>query len=172
MEISRLIITEAEGYMKYIIRQMHTSEYPLLDDFLYEAIFQRDQTNLLPKSIIKKPELQIYTKNFGKYQDDYCLCAEMDGNIVGAVWVRNIKGFGSIDNITPEFSISLYKDYRGQGIGTEMMKKMLEHLKSAGYSIASLSVQKDNYAVKMYQKVGFQIIDDNEEDYIMLHYLK
>ena len=45
--------------MKYIIREMHSHEYPLLDDFLYEAIFQRDETNLLPKSIIEKPELNI-----------------------------------------------------------------------------------------------------------------
>lgn len=157
--------------MKYIIRKMHSYEYPLLDDFLYEAIFQRDENNLAPKSIIEKPELQVYIQNFGNKQDDYCLCAEFDGNVVGAVWVRNVKGFGSIDNITPEFTISIYKDYRGKGIGTELMKKMIEHLKDSGYLKTSLAVQKDNYAVKMYLNVGFQIVDENEEEYIMIHYL-
>ena len=144
----------------------------LLDVFLYEAIFQRDETNLAPKSIVNKPELQVYINKFGEKKDDYCLCAEASGKVVGAVWVRNIKGYGSIDEITPEFAISLYRDFRGYGIGTEMMKSMLAYLKQVGYSKTSLAVQKDNYALKMYLSVGFQIIDENEEEYIMVYYLQ
>jgi ribosomal protein S18 acetylase RimI-like enzyme len=151
---------------------MQSQEYYLLDDFLYEAIFQRDETNLLPQTIIKNPELQVYIEGFGSKKDDYCLCAEVDGKIVGAVWVRNIRGYGNIDEITPEFAISLYKKFRGYGIGSEMMKRMIAHLKQAEYSKTSLAVQKDNPAVKMYLKVGFQIIDENEEEYIMAHYLQ
>lgn len=158
--------------MKYFIREMTPSEYPLLDDFLYEAIFQPDETNLLPKTIIQNPELQVYIQAFGQQKDDYCLCAESDGKIVGAVWVRNIKGYGSIDDTTPEFAISLYKEYRGHGIGTALMKAMLAYLKEAGYEKTSLAVQKANYALKMYQKVGFEIIDENEQEYIMVHHLQ
>ena len=158
--------------MEYVIREMQPYEYPRLADFLYEAIFQYDENNLAPKTIIQKPELQIYIKDFGEGADDYCLCAEVAGEIVGAVWVRNIKGYGSVDDATPEFSISLYKDFRGYGIGTKMLQKMLEYLKRKGYSKASLAVQKSNYAVKMYLKAGFQIIDENEEEYIMIHSLQ
>jgi hypothetical protein len=68
--------------MEYIIREMKQSEYPLLDDFLYEAIFQRDETNLATKTIVEKPELQVYIKDFGKEKDDYCLCVEVDEKIV------------------------------------------------------------------------------------------
>ncbi|MGE5627943.1 MAG: N-acetyltransferase family protein [Solirubrobacterales bacterium] len=155
--------------MEYIIREMKSEEYPLLDDFLYEAIFQQDETNLVPKSIIKNPELQIYINEFGKKKDDYCLCAEVNGQIVGAVWVRNIRGYGSIDNITPELSISLYRDFRGCGIGTKMMKMMLAYLKKAGYCKISLAVQKENYAFKMYLNIGFEVIHENEEEYIMVY---
>jgi len=158
--------------MEYNIREMKASEYPLLEEFLYEAIFQRDEMNLLPKSVIEKQELKVYIQNFGNEKDDYCFCAEVQGEIVGAVWVRNIRAYGSIDNETPEFAISLYKKFRGHGIGTQMMKKMIEHLKQRGYSRTSLAVQKDNYAVKMYLLVGFQIVDENEEEYIMVHDLK
>lgn len=153
--------------MKYIIRQMSSNEYYLLDNFLYEAIFQRDKNNLAPRAIINNPNLQAYIKDFGTLKDDYCLCAEVDKKVVGAVWVRNINGYGNIDSKTPEFAISLYRDYRGNGIGTEMMKQMLELLKDKGYKKASLAVQKDNYALGMYQKVGFKIIDENTEEYIM-----
>ena len=63
--------------------------------------------------------------------------------------------------------ISLYKEYRGRGIGTRMMREMLSLLKEKGFRKASLAVQKANYAVKMYQKVGFVTVDENDEEYIM-----
>lgn len=153
--------------MKYNIREMDTHEYPLLADFLYEAIFQRDNSNLLPRAVIEEPSLQIYIENFGRMKDDYCLCAEVNKIIVGAVWVRNINGFGNIGDDIPEFSISLYKKYRGYGIGTGLMKQMLKLLNSKGYKKASLAVQKDNYALRMYQKVGFKVIDENMDEFIM-----
>ncbi|WP_234121619.1 hypothetical protein [Clostridium hydrogenum] len=53
-----------------------------------------------------------------------------------------------------------------------IIRKMLCYLKSAGYSKTSLSVQKDNYALGMYLYVGFQILDENSEEYIMVCCLK
>lgn len=157
--------------MDYIIREMRIDEYPLLDDFLYQAIYQPDTTNLAPKSIINKPELRVYIKDFGKQKDDYCFCAEVDNRVVGAVWVRNINGYGSIDDVTVEFAISVFDEYQKMGIGTALMKKMLEYLKKLNYQKATLAVQKENYAVRMYQKVGFEIVDENEQEYIMIHRL-
>ena len=156
--------------MDYKIRKMKPAEYPLLEDFLYEAIFQKDNAVLLPKTIINDPALQIYVKGFGCESNDFCLCAEAGGQIVGAVWVRTIPGYGRIDDSTPEFSISLYPAYRGLGVGTALMKQMLTHLKNAGYQKASLSVQKDNYAVKMYLKLGFQTVRETPKEYIMVYY--
>ena len=67
--------------------------------------------------------------------------------------------------------MSVYKEYRGLGLGTEMMKQMLARLKEQGYKRASLSVQKTNYAAKMYQKIGFEIEEMGEEEYIMIYKL-
>lgn len=155
--------------MDYIIRQMKFSEYPLLEDFLYEAIFQKENTEPVPRTILSKPELQVYIKDFGNHKDDHCLYAEVDNKIIGAVWVRVIDGYGHIDQATPEFAISLYKEYRGHGIGTDLMQHMLTYLKESGYSKASLAVQKENYAFRMYQALGFEIIDENAEEYIMVY---
>lgn len=157
--------------MEYIIRQMKVSEYPLLKDFLYQAIYQPDKTNLAPKSIINNSELQVYIKGFGTQKDDHCFCAEVDNKVVGAVWVRNINGYGSIDNVTVEFAISVFDKYQRMGIGTALMKKMLKYLKKLNYPKTSLAVQKGNYAVRMYQKVGFEIACENEQEYIMIHRL-
>ena len=72
-----------------------------------------------------------------------------------------------IDDTTPSLSISLLKEYRNLGIGTELMKQILLTLKERKYKQVSLSVQKINYAVSMYKKVGFEVVRENEEDYVM-----
>ncbi|MGL4696376.1 GNAT family N-acetyltransferase [Enterococcus larvae] len=158
----------------YRIRPINQGEEELLELFLYEAIFQREGVEPLPRSVIQQPELYVYIEDFGK-KDDYCLVAEQEDQIVGAVWTRilsgNQSGFGNLDDQTPEFAISVLKEFRGMGIGKALMSTMLEELNIRGYSRASLAVQKDNYALKMYQNLGFEIIDSNEEEYIMLRLL-
>ena len=155
-----------------IIRELKPDEIFNLEDMLYEAIYQPDEDNLIPRSVINVSEVNVYIKDFGKWKDDCCLVADSDGEIVGAVWVRiisgEIKGYGYVDNQTPEFAISLFKDYRNKGLGTQLMSRMVDCLRGKGYKQASLNVKKENYAVKLYRKMGFKVIDENEEDYLML----
>ena len=154
--------------MEYTIRKPEKGEYALLEDFLYKAIFIPEGVEPPPRDIIKKPELQVYTEDFGTRAGDNALFAECEGRIVGAVWTRIMADYGHIDDDTPSFAISLYKEYRGHGIGTALMGDMLKVLKNAGFARASLAVQKANYAVKLYKKVGFKIVEENDEEYIML----
>lgn len=154
-----------------LIRPIEHNELPLMEEFLYLAIFQKDESSLLPREVIYEPSLAVFYKGWGK-PGDYCLAAEEEGRIVGMAWARilsgEIKGFGFIDGKTPEFAVSILKEYRGKGIGTALMKEMLKLLKKEGYSKASLAVQKDNYAVNMYNAVGFKTVRENEQEYIMV----
>lgn len=154
--------------MNYRIRELVKEEYRLLEDFLYEAIFVPEGIPAPPKSIIRLPELQVYIKDFGKGKDDIALVAEVGTMAVGAVWARVMDDYGHIDNETPSLAISLYKEYRGTGIGTALIKEMLAVLKKRGYRQTSLAVQKANYAVKMYRKTGFAVVDENEQEFIMV----
>ena len=158
--------------MEYIIREINQTEYSLLDDFLYEAIFIPNGAQPPERSIINLPELQVYVADFGQEKDDICFLAEVEGKVVGAVWVRVMNDYGHIEDGVPSFAISLYKEYRGYGIGTALMRRMLCELKQRGYEKASLSVQKANYAVQMYLKVGFEVLNEHEEEYIMVCDLK
>lgn len=156
--------------MEFQIREIREDEYPILADFLYEAIFVPEGVDPPPKEIIQQPELQVYIADFGG-KDDHCLVAEVDQRIVGAVWVRIMEDYGHVDEETPSFAISLYKEYRHQGIGTALIRAMLRRLKEKGYQKASLSVQKENYAVRMYRNVGFKTMKENEEEYLMVYWL-
>lgn len=154
--------------MKYTIRELRQTETSLLNDFLYEAIFIPEGIDPPPKTIIQRPEIQVYVENFGDREDDIALVAEVDGMVVGAVWARIMNDYGHIDDETPSLAISLYKDYRNYGLGTEMMFQIINKLRSKGYSKISLAVQKANYAVKMYRKVGFEVFNENDEEDIMI----
>ena len=50
-----------EKFMEYSIRKMTVSEYPMLNDFLYEAIFIPDGIEPPPRNIITSPESVSYT---------------------------------------------------------------------------------------------------------------
>ena len=152
----------------YVIRPLRRDETGLLKDFLYEAIFVPEGMEPPERDILEKPELRVYTDGFGTRQGDNCLVAELDGRVVGAVWTRIMDDYGHVDDETPSFAISLYRAYRGKGIGTAMMRDMLDLLRQQGYQKASLAVQKANYAVRMYRDVGFQTVDENKEEYIMV----
>ena len=154
--------------MNYQIRPIQPAEIPVLSDFLYEAIFIPEGVEAPPRSIIDDESLRIYIRDFCQYPDDRCLVAESDGRIVGAIWSRIMNDYGHIDDNTPSIAISLYKEYRNKGIGSQLLRQMLDLLRKDGYKSVSLSVQKANYAIRMYQKAGFQILFQDAEEAIML----
>lgn len=155
-----------------VIRNIRKNEYHLLEDFLYEAIFIPEGIKKPTKYIINNEELQVYIRNFGEDKNDNCLVAEVNNKIIGACWTRIMNDYGHIDDNTPSLAISLYEEYRGQGIGTKLMTNMLQLLKEEGYKKVSLSVQKNNYATNMYKNLGFKIIKESKEEYIMLRNLE
>lgn len=155
--------------MEIGIRGMKPEDYPYLRDFLYEAIFVPDGTEPPPREIIDRPELQVYIQDFGEKPDDCALMAVVDGNPAGAVWTRIMQDYGHLDDKTPSLAIALYPQYRGWGIGTALMQAILGMLRAMGYPGVSLSVQRSNYAAKMYQKLGFQTVRQNGEEDLMLY---
>ena len=154
--------------MEYITREMRMDEIPLLNDFLYEALYVPDGMAPPPRSIILNDDLQLYVRDFGMQPDDRCLVAETDGKVIGAVWTRIMKDYGHVADDVPSLAISLYKEYRNHGIGSDLLSQMLQLLRRDGYHKVSLSVQKENYAAGMYLKAGFEIWKETQEEYIMV----
>ncbi|MBR3245376.1 MAG: GNAT family N-acetyltransferase [Parasporobacterium sp.] len=149
-------------------RKLKQNETDLLKEFLYEAIFIPEGVEPPSRDIVNRPELKLYYECFGFGRADNCIVADDNGYVVGAVWTRIMHDYGHVDDETPSFAISLYKDYRGMGIGTKLMKEMQKLLKRQGYKRASLAVQKANYAVRMYENVGFKVVAEKDEEFIMV----
>ncbi len=150
------------------IRELRSDETALLEAFVYEAIFIPAGVEKPSKDIIRLPELRLYYENFGSGTADCCAAAEVNQTMIGAAWSRIMNDYGHVDEQTPSLAIALYEEYRGKGIGTRLMRKLLELLKEKGFKQASLSVQKENYAVKLYRKLGFDVVRETDEEFIMI----
>lgn len=154
--------------MDFIIRPIKRNEIMLLTDFVYEAVFLPESEPRPPRTLIQNPQIWAYIDDFGNRPHDYCLVAESDHIIVGAVWVRGGCAYGAVAPEIPECAVSIYPQYRNLGIGTALMCEMLKLLKTNNYTKLSLSVDKNNYAVKLYRKVGFRILQERDHDFLMI----
>lgn len=153
------------------IREMRKGEVPLLEDFLYEAIFVPEGVEPPPRDIVRRPELRVYTDDFGTGEADLCLVAEVDGRIVGAVWSRVMEDYGHVADGVPSLAISLLPEWRGKGIGTRLLDSILVALRGRGYARVSLSVQKANRALRLYERAGFRTVSEDAEERVMVREL-
>ena len=150
------------------IRKIHPDEYGLLREFLYQTIYLPEGVVPPPRSVVDLPELQVYIAGFGTHSGDDCLVAEAEGTVVGAAWSRIMEDYGHIDSSTPSLAISMLPGYRGLGIGTQLLNGLLLLLQENGYLRASLFVQKENPALRLYERAGFQILAERDTEYLML----
>ena len=150
------------------IRKIQPDEYGILREFLYQAIYLPEGTQPPPRSVVDLPELQVYMTGFGTQPGDHCLVAEVEGKVVGAAWSRIMADYGHIDDSTPSLAISLLPAYRGQRIGTQLLSRLLVLLQENGYLRVSLSVQKENPALRLYERAGFRILKESGTEYLML----
>jgi len=157
------------------IRDIKNNEISHLDDFLYDAIFIPEGLEKPDKEITKLPALSNYIKDFGN-DTDLCLVAELNGDLIGAIWTRIFteteKGYGFVDTKTPELSMSIIEYYRNKGIGTKLLTAMINKLTLLNYDQVSLSVDKLNYAFKLYHRFGFETVESDEKSATMIKRLK
>ena len=158
--------------MDFTVRDIRQDEYPLLEEFLYQAIYVPEGfEGAVPRAIVHDdPKCRAAYEEFGTLPDDRALVVEVEGKVVGACWARTTEEYGHVDATTPSLSISLFEDYRGQGIGTVLLQHMLDELHEAGYARTSLSVQKENPAVHLYKRNGFRIVGNgaDETEWLMI----
>jgi GNAT superfamily N-acetyltransferase len=162
-------IKEADGCR---FRRIKPEEYPVLTTFLYEAIYVPEGMEPPPLSIVSNPEVSFYIKDFGR-AGDICLVCEAHKQIVGAAWSRILdgegeRGYGNIGAGIPELAISVLPGYRGRGIGLGLLQRLHIALGAEGYDRISLSVQKANPAFRLYERAGYRVLREQEDDYIMV----
>ena len=77
------------------------------------------------------------------------------------LWLDEDKGYGYISDTIPELAIAVLPDYRGRGVGTDLLTEILSVAKNT-FSAVSLSVRADNPVVRLYERQGFIKVPDSE----------
>jgi ribosomal protein S18 acetylase RimI-like enzyme len=154
------------------IKPLRAADAGLLEEFTYLAIFVPDGTAPPPRDVVlTEPGLRNYWQDFGG-RDDHGVAAIMNGQAVGAAWSRLLTGqppgYGNIDADTPELGVAVVPGMRGRGIGGVLLDNLFAHLVAVGCPRISLSVQRENPAVRLYRRAGFVTVRDNGEDRIMV----
>ena len=147
--------------MNCIIRPLTTEDEPFLWEMLYQALHVPEGQTAPPREVIHLPELARYVQDWGREDDCGFLASAAAANQpIGAVWLRLMvgenKGYGYMDDSTPELSIAVLPAYRGQDIGTQLLAHLFGS--ECGGSSVSLSVSIGNSPVRLYERFGFVVI--------------
>jgi ribosomal protein S18 acetylase RimI-like enzyme len=147
--------------MQYKIRSLTSADQLLLWEMLYLAIFVPQGCPLPERRILEHPNCSKYVRDWGRDDDSGFVAVDANNQPLGAVWLRLFvkeeKGFGYIDDFTPELGIAILPEYRGQGIGTSLLTRLIE-TSAASYEQISLSVMGENPAVRLYERLGFEAV--------------
>ncbi len=142
------------------IRPVRENELPFLWDMLYEAAAVNEKVRAMGKEkSLALPSVQKYLADFGK-EKDFAVVAVEEHKLVGAAWYRCFSedncGYGFISPDIPELTVAVAQDKRGQGVGTRLLKALLEVAKINSCRAISLSVDRQNPALHLYKRLGFQ----------------
>lgn len=126
---------------------------------LYESIYIPEKVKN-KEELLNSPSIKKYYEEWGRKGDTALIAIDENNQAVGAVWYRlfdeSNKGYGFVDNRTPELGIAVTKEARGLGIGTLLMKQIIKQALEDGYKTLSLSVDPENTsAVYIYRQLGF-----------------
>ena len=90
-------------------------------------------------------------------KESYYLIATENNKLMG--WI--LIGAGK-DQFTDKMNGFIYElfvieDFRGNGVSKRLMRTAIDHLRQDGYSEVRLSAFAGNQAIKLYEKMGFNI---------------
>jgi GNAT superfamily N-acetyltransferase len=133
---------------------------------LYEAVSWDPERELPPfEDTIEHPQLAIYHRGWGR-PGDVGVAVELDGAVVGVAFFRLFRegehGHGFVDEDTPELGIAVQEEFRGRGLGTLLLDKLAERARAEGIGRLSLSVETENPARRLYERLGYVEISRDE----------
>jgi GNAT superfamily N-acetyltransferase len=140
------------------IRRATAEDAPVLHQVLAIAADWRRDAQVRPVAeVMADPALAHYVVGWPAPRDVGFVVD--DDRPVGAAWWRFFSeqdpGFGFVDTATPEISIGVTPGSRRRGYGTALLEALIDEARRLGIPALSLSVETDNPARSLYQRLGF-----------------
>jgi GNAT superfamily N-acetyltransferase len=147
-----------------MIRRGNRQDVRFLKDMLRHAFYWRSGAGTEDASLWR------YVAGWGRRGDAAVIALE-GGFPVGAAWFRlfprDEPGFGFVEEGTPEVSIAVVPSRRGHGIGSELLASLIALAREQGYGSLSLSVAADSPAMHVFEKQGFERVEQTDHSWTM-----
>jgi HAD superfamily hydrolase (TIGR01509 family) len=153
----------------YRIRAAEAGDEPLLEAMLELAAGWREPGTPPPVA----PELRdLYVAGFGRPGDGGAVAEELEGAGAGAAWFRLFEpdrpGYGFVAPDVPELSLAVAPGHRRRGLGRDLLEFALRQAEAAGHREVSLSVEPDNPARRLYERLGFEKVGESGGAWTMI----
>ena len=160
---------------EFEIRPLAPSDQAFLWEMLYQALYVPEGGEPFERGILSRPDVARYVKDWGREGDSGFVAVGADGRPVGAIWLRLLKGeergFGYVDERTPELGMAVLPEHRGRGVGTALLARLIVAAEGV-FEAISLSVAAENPAVRLYRRQGFEIVGASGDSLTMRRKLK
>jgi ribosomal protein S18 acetylase RimI-like enzyme len=154
------------------IRSLTAADQDFLWEMLYHSLYVPPGSPPFDRSILDHPAIARYVKDWGREHDSGFVAEDGNGQLLGAVWLRLLigeeRGYGYINDQTPELGITVLPEYRGRGIGTALLSGLIDSVEGK-YEGISLSVAIENPARRLYERQGFVVANQQEKSVMKLH---
>jgi GNAT superfamily N-acetyltransferase len=142
-----------------MIRPAAADDARFLQEMLAIAADWRPGTRVRSaEEVMSEPAFAHYLEGWPR-STDAGVVAELDGEPMGATWWRysspDDPGFGFVDATVPEISIGVVEPMRGRGVGTMLLDALIAEARRQHVRAISLSVEPDNPAARLYERLGF-----------------
>ena len=143
-----------------------------LKAMLFEAAYWRtDQERPSLEKGLARDDLVYLLEDWRREGDTAVIAVSEDDQQIGAAWYRfwwpDKHSYGYISPEIPELAIAVRAEFRGMGIGRQLLDSLLEAAASQGIKKISLSVEVENPALNLYRQYGFQPVKRNKGDWVM-----
>ena len=153
--------------MDVVLRALRADESEHVRWALFEAVAWDPERELPPFAVtIEHPELARYHHGWGR-TGDLGVVAARGGEVVGVALARlfteDDHGHGYVDEETPELAVAVADGARGNGIGTRLLDELATVARRAGVPRLSLSVDSENPALRLYERLGYREVARDED---------
>ncbi|MCB1247039.1 MAG: GNAT family N-acetyltransferase [Acidimicrobiia bacterium] len=154
------------------IAPLTTDDHDLVTWTLYEAVTWNDPEGVPPlETAIQHPEMVRYHTEWGR-GGDLGVKATIDGTFAGAAFARlftdDDHGYGYVDDETPELGIAAVGGVRNRGVGRRLMEGLATEARRNGVGRLSLSVNNANPAKRLYESLGYELVESDGDSSIMV----
>ena len=153
-----------KSLIHYRIRELVRTDQPFLWEMLYQSLYVAPGVPPFKRDILNQPAIANYVNDWGRDGDAGFVAVESDNTPIGAIWLRMLggdpKGFGYVDENTPELGMAVIPEWRKRGVGMSLLTRLIE-VASRSHEQICLSVSAENPAIRLYQRRGFEALSES-----------